>query len=96
MQMLRTLPHFGLISLFIIWFGIGETPKIALIAMGATFPLYLNTFGGIRGIDRKTLEAAHVDAPHLGPADPPRDASPARSPRPWSGCGRASASPGSR
>ena len=58
MQMLRTLPHFGLVSLFIIWFGIGETPKIALIAMGATFPLYLNTFSGIRGIDRKTLEAA--------------------------------------
>lgn len=58
MQMLRTLPHFGLVSLFIIWFGIGETPKIALIAMGATFPLYLNTFAGIRGIDRKVLEAA--------------------------------------
>jgi sulfonate transport system permease protein len=58
MQMLRTLPHFGLVSLFIIWFGIGETPKIALIALGATFPLYLNTFGGIRGIERKTLEAA--------------------------------------
>ena len=58
MQMLRTLPHFGLVSLFIIWFGIGETPKVALIAMGATFPLYLNTFSGIRGIDRKTLEAA--------------------------------------
>ena len=58
MQMLRTLPHFGLIPLFIIWFGIGETPKLALIAMGATFPLYLNTFGGIRGIERKTLEAA--------------------------------------
>lgn len=58
MQMLRTLPHFGLIALFIGWFGIGETPKIALIAMGATFPLYLNTFGGIRNIDRKVLEAA--------------------------------------
>ena len=58
MQMLRTLPHFGLVSLFIIWFGIGETPKIALVAMGATFPLYLNVFGGIRGIERKTLEAA--------------------------------------
>lgn len=58
MQMLRTLPHFGLVSLFIIWFGVDETPKIALIAMGATFPLYLNTFGGIRGIERKTLEAA--------------------------------------
>ncbi|MEV7432000.1 MULTISPECIES: ABC transporter permease [unclassified Nocardioides] len=60
MQMLRTLPHFGLVTLFIIWFGIGETPKVALIALGATFPLYLNTLGGIRGIERKTLEAAQA------------------------------------
>ncbi len=58
MQMLRTLPHFGLIPLFIVWMGIGEMPKIALIALGVTFPLYLNTFAGIRSIDRKFLEAA--------------------------------------
>ncbi|MGZ4436246.1 MAG: ABC transporter permease [Nocardioides sp.] len=58
MQMLRTLPHFGLIPLFIVWMGIGETPKIALIALGVAFPLYLNTFAGIRSIDRKILEAA--------------------------------------
>jgi len=58
MQMLRTLPHFGLISLFITWFGLGEMPKVTLIAMGVCFPLYLNTLGGIRGIDRKMLEAA--------------------------------------
>ena len=72
MQMLRTLPHFGLISLFITWFGLGETPKVTLIAMGACFPLYLNTLGGIRGIDRKMLEAArsmHLDP---APADPAR------------------------
>ncbi|MET1059631.1 MAG: ABC transporter permease [Nocardioides sp.] len=58
MQMLRTLPHFGLIPLFIIWMGIGEAPKLALIAMGVAFPLYLNTLAGIRGIDRRTVEAA--------------------------------------
>jgi sulfonate transport system permease protein len=58
MQMLRTLPHFGLIPLLIVWLGIGETPKIALIALGVVFPLYLNTFAGIRSIDRKFLEAA--------------------------------------
>ncbi|MGZ4428002.1 MAG: ABC transporter permease [Nocardioidaceae bacterium] len=58
MQMLRTLPHFGLIPLFIVWMGIGEMPKIALIALGVAFPLYLNTFAGIRSIDRKFLEAA--------------------------------------
>ncbi|WP_299058131.1 ABC transporter permease [uncultured Nocardioides sp.] len=58
MQMLRTLPHFGLIPLFIIWMGIDEAPKVALIALGVAFPLYLNTFAGIRGIDRKVMEAA--------------------------------------
>jgi sulfonate transport system permease protein len=58
LQMLRTLPHFGLIPLFIIWMGIGEAPKLALIALGVAFPLYLNTLGGIRSIDRKTTEAA--------------------------------------
>ena len=62
MQMLRTLPHFGLIPLFILWFGIGETPKIALIALGVAFPLYLNTFAGIRSVDRKITEAAARDA----------------------------------
>ena len=60
MQMLRTLPHFGLIPLFIIWMGIGEAPKLALIAMGVAFPLYLNTLAGIRSIDRKTSEAANA------------------------------------
>jgi sulfonate transport system permease protein len=60
MQMLRTLPHFGLIPLFIVWMGIGEAPKVALIALGVAFPLYLNTYAGIRSIDRKFLEAART------------------------------------
>jgi sulfonate transport system permease protein len=57
-QMLRTLPHLALIPLMIMWFGIGETPKITLIALGSTFPIYLNLFSGIRGADRKLREAA--------------------------------------
>ncbi|WP_030168794.1 ABC transporter permease [Spirillospora albida] len=60
MQMLRALPLFGLIPLFILWFGIGETPKIALVAFGVAFPLYLNTFAGIRGVDRKLAEVGQV------------------------------------
>jgi sulfonate transport system permease protein len=58
LQMVRTLPHLALIPLFILWFGIGETPKIALIALGAVFPIYLNLFAGIRAVDRKIIEAA--------------------------------------
>jgi sulfonate transport system permease protein len=57
MQMLRTLPLFGLIPVFIVWFGIGQLPKVLLIAMGAAIPLYLNTFSGIRGVDAKLAEA---------------------------------------
>jgi sulfonate transport system permease protein len=60
MQALRTLPLFGLIPVFIVWFGIGETPKITLIALGAAIPLYLNTFSGIRGVDGKLAELGQV------------------------------------
>ncbi|RYZ10112.1 MAG: ABC transporter permease subunit [Myxococcales bacterium] len=57
-QMLRTLPILALVPLFILWFGIGETPKVALVALGTMFPIYLNTYAGIRGIDNKLVEAA--------------------------------------
>jgi sulfonate transport system permease protein len=57
-QMLRTLPSLALTPLFIVWFGIGETPKVALIALGTMFPIYLNLFNGIRGVDPRLIEAA--------------------------------------
>jgi sulfonate transport system permease protein len=60
MQMLRTVPLFGLIPVFIVWFGIGQLPKVLLIALGAAIPLYLNTFSGIRGIDAKLAELGKV------------------------------------
>ncbi|AQT82754.1 ABC transporter permease [Mycolicibacterium litorale] len=60
MQMLRALPHLGLIPLFILWFGIGELPKVLLVALGVSFPLYLNTFSAIRQVDSKLFETADV------------------------------------
>ncbi|BBY30420.1 ABC transporter permease [Mycolicibacterium sediminis] len=60
MQMLRALPHLGLIPLFILWFGIGELPKVLLVALGVSFPLYLNTFSAIRQVDPKLFETAAV------------------------------------
>ena len=59
-QMARTLPHLALIPLMILWFGVGETPKLALIALGVTFPIYLNLFSAIRGTDPKLLEVASI------------------------------------
>jgi sulfonate transport system permease protein len=60
LQMLRTLPLFGLIPVFIVWFGIGELPKILLITIAATIPLYVNTFAGIRSVDPKLAEVGRV------------------------------------
>ena len=56
LQMLRTIPFLALVPLFIVWLGIGETPKIVLIAMATVFPMYLNTYNGVRSVDRKVLE----------------------------------------
>lgn len=60
MQMLRTVPNVALIPLLIIWFGIGEAPKIALIALATAFPLYLNVYAGIRGVDQTLIEAGRT------------------------------------
>ncbi|MEI9891707.1 MAG: ABC transporter permease subunit [Caulobacteraceae bacterium] len=60
LQMLRTLPALALTPLFIVWFGIGETPKVGLIALAVTFPIYLNLFNGIRGVDVKLAEAGRT------------------------------------
>jgi sulfonate transport system permease protein len=59
-QMLRTLPFLALVPLFILWFGIGETPKIALVALGTSFPIYLNLFAGIRGVEPRLAEMGKV------------------------------------
>lgn len=56
-QMLRAVPFVGMIPLFIVWLGIGETPKITLIALGVAFHLYLNVYAGIRGVDEQLIEA---------------------------------------
>ncbi len=58
MQIKRTIPALALTPLFIVWFGIGETPKIALIAFGTIFPVYLNLYSGIRSVDTRLLDAA--------------------------------------
>lgn len=59
-QMLRTLPHLALVPLFILWFGVEETPKILLVALGVLFPIYLNVHAGVRDVDPKLLEATRV------------------------------------
>ena len=60
LQMVRTLPVLALTPLFVLWFGIGELPKVLLIAYGTFFPIYLNVFAGIRGVDNKLVEAGRT------------------------------------
>jgi sulfonate transport system permease protein len=57
LQVLRSIPTLGLIPLMIIWFGIGEQPKVLLVAIGTTFPIYINTYAAIRGVDDRLVEA---------------------------------------
>jgi sulfonate transport system permease protein len=56
MQMVRMVPLFGLVPVFIVWFGIGQLPKVLLVALAAAIPLYLNTYSGIRGVDARLGE----------------------------------------
>jgi sulfonate transport system permease protein len=56
LQMIRTVPHLALVPLMILWFGIGEEPRVLLVAMGSLFPVYINTVGGIRNVDPKLVE----------------------------------------
>jgi sulfonate transport system permease protein len=58
LQMLRNIPHLAIIPLVILWFGIGEEAKVFLVAAGVLFPIYLNTFHGIRTVDRGLIEMA--------------------------------------
>lgn len=59
-QIKRTIPVVALSPLFIVWFGIGETPKIGLIAFATIFPVYLNLYNGIRSVDVRLLDAART------------------------------------
>jgi sulfonate transport system permease protein len=59
-QAARAVPILGLVPLVIIWFGVGEFPKVFLIALGCTFPVYLNTYAAIRGVDLKLVEAGQT------------------------------------
>lgn len=58
LQMVRNIPALALIPLVILWFGIDETAKLFLVALGVFFPIYLNTFHGIRSVDKGLIEMA--------------------------------------
>jgi len=58
LQMVRNIPPLALIPLVILWFGIDETAKLFLVSLGVFFPVYLNTYHGIRAVDPGLVEMA--------------------------------------
>jgi len=58
LQMVRNIPPLAMIPLVILWFGIDEGAKLFLVALGVFFPIYLNTFHGIRSVDPGLIEMA--------------------------------------
>ena len=59
-QALRAIPSIAWVPLFILWFGIFETSKITLIAVGVFFPVYLGVMGAIASVDRKLIEVGRI------------------------------------
>jgi sulfonate transport system permease protein len=60
LQALRAIPSIAWVPLFILWFGIFEASKVALIAVGVFFPVYLGVAGAILSVDRKLVEVGRV------------------------------------
>lgn len=56
LQMIRNIPALALIPLVILWFGIDESAKLFLVAIGVFFPIYINTYHGIRAVDPQLIE----------------------------------------
>jgi sulfonate transport system permease protein len=60
LQALRAIPGLAWVPLLLLWLGIGEAPKLALIAIGAFFPVYANVVAGIQNVDRKWVEVGAI------------------------------------
>ena len=59
-QAIRAIPSIAWVPIFILWLGIFETSKLALIALGVFFPVYLGMLSAIQGVDRKLVEVGRV------------------------------------
>lgn len=60
MNILRMIPTIALAPLIVAWIGVGEIAKISMIVIGTAFPIYMNTFSAIRGVDQKLIESARA------------------------------------
>ena len=58
MQIVKAVPKYALVPLFIIWLGVGESSKVLLIALATATPVYVNTYSAIRAVDQRLVDAA--------------------------------------
>lgn len=94
-QLNRAVPTLGLIPLFILWLGIGETFKVAIIAIVVYIPIYLNLHSALSGIDSRFVELAEVLRLSFYSSSSGGSSSPAPCPASSSACAWASPAPGS-
>src|SRR3712207_9508548 len=66
LQALRAIPSIAWVPLFILWLGIFEASKVALIAVGVFFPVYLGIAGAILSVDRKLVEVGRSEERRVG------------------------------
>jgi len=64
LQAIRAVPSLAWVPLILLWLGIGEGPKVTLVAIGAFFPIYVSLVSGIRSVDRKLIEVASIHGVH--------------------------------
>lgn len=60
LEFLRHIPPMSVIPMLILWFGIGEAPKIILIILATFFPVFMNALQGINGCDQQLIEVGKV------------------------------------
>ncbi|WP_320172507.1 ABC transporter permease [Maridesulfovibrio sp.] len=60
LELLRVTPPLALIPLLILWLGIGEGSKLAIIVLASFFPIFLNALDGLKNSDKKLLEMAET------------------------------------
>lgn len=60
MQVIKAVPSVALAPLFVVWLGIDETPKVTLIALSTSMPIYMNVYGAIRNLDMRLIETGRV------------------------------------
>lgn len=58
-ELIRPISPLAIYPLAILWFGLGDASKVFLIALSSSFPIILNTYAGVRGIDKSLLLVAH-------------------------------------